>query len=238
MPVYIEAIRRIRDAVGENAAIRGCGTGPFVLAGHLCGIERLLVWLAETETGIEDHGDALRRLFGLGLDVLVAFATAQLEAGATIIQLADSLASLQVISPRMYETYVFPYEQAFFSRMRGKCEEYGAVALLHICGDNTRVFGDYVATGADIIAVDHAASLDEAARIIADRACIIGNMNPSGTLLFGTPDEATAEATACLDAMSSHRYLLGTGCEVSVDTPAANMQAMLAVASNRRGGDR
>ena len=227
MPVYIEAIRLIRERMGNDVAIRGCGTGPFVLAGHLCGIERLLVWLVETEQGIEDHKNALCDLFSQGLETLIGFATAQLEAGADIIQLADSLASLQVISPAMYRTYVLPYEKAFFHTMKPLCEKHHAVSLLHICGNNTAVFDDYASTGADIIAIDHAAKLSEAFRIIDNRACIIGNMNPAGVLLSGSVDDVYEEASECLDASHGYRYMLGTGCEVSVATPRDNMKAML-----------
>ncbi len=239
MPVYIEAVARICDKVGDQVAIRGCGTGPFVLAGHLCGIERLLLWLVETDSGMEDHAKELHHIFTIGLETLVQYATAQLESGATIIQLADSLASLAVISPAMYRSYVFPYEQAFFTRMKPICAKYQAAALLHICGDNTTVFEDYALTGADIIAIDHGARLSDAVRIIANRACIIGNMNPSGALLYGTPEEVQNEATLCLKTAAGFRYLLGTGCEVAVGTPVENMRAMLASVRNLgQGGGR
>lgn len=235
MPVYIEAVGRISEIVGEDAAVRGCGTGPFVLAGHLLGIERLLLWLAETDFEIQDHSKALHHLFSVGLETLLAFATAQLEAGATIIQLADSLASLDVISPSMYRTYVFPYEQEFFTRIRPLCKKYDAVALLHICGNNQKVFEDYVATGADVIAIDHAASLTKANEIVANRSCLIGNLNPSGALLWGTPEEVALEARACLKAVLPNRYLLGTGCEVAIETPLENIKTMLSVAENYSG---
>ncbi|MHC1693642.1 MAG: uroporphyrinogen decarboxylase family protein [Sphaerochaetaceae bacterium] len=236
MPVYIEAIGRISHSVGQQAAVRGCGTGPFVLGGHVLGIERLLLWMAETDGGIQDHGEALRYLFSVGLETLVAFATAQLENGATIVQLADSLASLQVISPQMYRTYVFPYEREFFSRIHPVCQKHDAVALLHICGNNTQVFEDYVDSGADIIAVDHAASLAEAARIVGNRCCIIGNINPSGVLLWGKPEEVASQAHECFEAVLPNRYLLGTGCEVAMDTPLDNIKALLAVTENPTGG--
>ncbi len=236
MPVYIEAEKRIHDVLQDSVAIRGCGTGPFVLAGHLCGIERLLMWMIETDNEIEDHARELDFLFSLGLETLIAYAEAQLEAGATIIQLADSLASLKVISPAMFRKYVFPYEKEFFSRIQSACRAHDAVALLHICGDNTQVFDDYARIGADIIAIDHAAKLSEAVRIIDNRACIIGNMNPSGTLLFGTPQEVHAEALQCLEAARGHRYLLGTGCEVAIGTPVVNMQAMLDSVHHHNGG--
>ncbi len=230
MPVYIEAIANIRKEVGDAAAIRGCGTGPFVLAGHLLGIERLLLWIAETEAEIVDHSKELDHLFHVGVETLVGYAAEQLKAGADIIQLADSLASLNVISPKVYRKYVFPYEKEFFRQMKPLCATYGAMSLLHICGDNTSVFEDYATVGADIVAIDHAADLSEAVRVINDRAAIIGNIDPAGILLNGTPSDTCKLACACLDAVLPHRYLLGSGCELSVRTPIENVKAMLEAA--------
>ncbi|MCK9287696.1 MAG: uroporphyrinogen decarboxylase family protein [Sphaerochaetaceae bacterium] len=235
MPSYIEAIRLVREMVGEDAAIRGCGTGPFVVAGHLCGIERLMMWLAETDSGVEDHGEALRHMFSMALETLVHFASAQLEAGATIVQLADSLASINVISPSMYRKYVLPYEKEFFARIAPLCKRYDAISLLHICGDNTAVFDDFAQCGADIVAIDHAASLSNAARIVNNRCCLIGNINPSGLLLSGHPYQVAHEAEVCLDMMQGYRYLLGTGCEVSIETPKENMKAFIETAKTYQG---
>jgi uroporphyrinogen decarboxylase len=226
MHVYIEAEKRIVDAVGDNAAIRGCGTGPFVVAGHMLGLERLLYWIAETEAGIEDHGEALDSVMRVALETLVAYATAQLEAGCTIIQLADSTASLNMISPLTYRTRVFPWECEFFSRIAPVCRRYDACSLLHICGDNSEVLDLHAATGADIVAVDHAVDLPSALRAFDNRCCAIGNINPSGALLFGTPQEVSREASVCLSQAKGHRYLLGTGCEVAPKTPVANMSAL------------
>jgi len=227
MPVYIEAIKRLRDKVGESAAIRGCGTGPFVVAGHLLGIERLMVWLADTQAGIENHLPALDRIFTVALETLLDFASAQLEAGATIIQLADSLASLNMISPAMYRTYVLPYEREFFRRIRSLCDRYDALSLLHICGDNTAVFEDYATCGADIVAIDHSADFAVARDVVANRCCLIGNVDPCGDLMSGSPAQVSSRIISCLDIMNGRRYLVGTGCEVSILTPPENMRAFI-----------
>lgn len=232
MPIYIEAMKRIVDHVDNQAAVRGCGTGPFVLAGHLCGIERLMTWIAETEAGLSDHTAELNFLFRVGLETLLVFASAQLEAGATVVQLADSLASINVISPEVYRKLVFPYEKEFFERIAPLCKRNNSVALLHICGDNTPVFEDFVQTGADILEVDHAADLDAIFGIVANRTALIGNMNPAGELLTGSPQEVAAIGRSLLDRHSSGRYVLGTGCEVSVDTPRENIESLLDMTRN------
>lgn len=236
MPIYIEAMKRIVEIADNQVAVRGCGTGPFVLAGHLCGLERLLMWIAETEAEIEDHTKELDYLFRVGVETLTAFVTAQLEAGVAVIQLADSLASINVISPTVYRKYVFPYEKEFFHRVAPLCARSDSVALLHICGDNKQVFNDFVKTGADIIAVDHAADIDAVFDIVAGRAALIGNLDPAGDLLTGTPQEVSDIGNSLLGRHSDDRYVLGTGCEVAIDTPLENIQSLLSTARNFKRG--
>lgn len=49
MPVYLEAVRRLKDHFGDSVIVRGPGTGPFSLAGHTMGTENFLMDLAEAE---------------------------------------------------------------------------------------------------------------------------------------------------------------------------------------------
>jgi uroporphyrinogen decarboxylase len=58
-------------------------------------------------------------------------------------------------------------------------------------------------------------------------------MNPAGALLWGSPGEVYAEALRLLEIGASGRHILGTGCEVAVNTPAENMDAMIRAARER-----
>lgn len=51
MPIYLEAINLLFEKIGKDVVIRGTGTGPFSLAGHLLGPERFLMELALAEIG-------------------------------------------------------------------------------------------------------------------------------------------------------------------------------------------
>ncbi|HTS19231.1 MAG TPA: uroporphyrinogen decarboxylase family protein [Verrucomicrobiae bacterium] len=54
---------------------------------------------------------------------------------------------------------------------------------------------------------------------------ILGNVATVGVLRTGTPDEVTATVAAC-HRDAGPRYVIGAGCEVPRDTPAANMPAL------------
>ena len=111
----------------------------------------------------------------------------------------------------------------------------GALTLLHICGDNTRILDLQAQTGADIIAIDHAVDLRLAKQRIGNKVCLIGNMDPVGTLLFGSVADVERAAHACLEASApGGGYILGTGCEVPQDTPLENLQAVIRVGQAHR----
>ena len=163
---------------------------------------------------------------------LIRFGLAELEAGADIIQCGDSLASGSVISPAMYERWVLPRHRQVFAAWKAA----GAVTVLHVCGDNTRALQLQADTGADIVAVDHLVDLAHAKHEIGDQVCLIGNLDPVDVMRFGSAAEVTRRAEACITAAATGgRYILGTGCEVPVDTPVENLQALVAVARSSQG---
>jgi len=242
MPVYLEAIEILAQELGEEVAIRGCGTGPFVMAGHLLGTENFILELANAHYGISGDIQGLHALLDIACATLIDFVSHQVRLGATIVQLADSLASLDMISPEMYEAYALPYEKKFFEAIKPLCRAHACASLLHICGDNTKVFDLFAETGADIIAIDHKADLGEAKRIIGSRACLIGNVDPAATLLLGSTEDVEAAVRSCIGkAAAGGGYILGTGCEVAVETPGDNIKTMVRLAREhayeRPGGE-
>jgi uroporphyrinogen decarboxylase len=235
MPVYLEAIQLLAERTRGEVAVRAPGTGPFSLASHLLGTERFLLELALAS---QDPGGpaerALRHLMELTTQALIAFARACLDAGAQIVQAGDSLASLDMISPRMYEEWAFPSEQAFFRDLNRLTKPRGAMTLLHICGNMTRVLERMADTGAHILELDSKVDLAEAKARVGSRVCLMGNLNPVTILLQGTPADVERAAQSAIDqAGAGGGFILGSGCEVPPAAPEANLRAMIAVARSR-----
>jgi MtaA/CmuA family methyltransferase len=229
MHVYLEAIRILKDRLLDEVAIRACGTGPFVLAGHLMGLETFILALADAHYG-DGEVSAIKDLLEIGRETLTAFVRLQLQAGATVVQLADSTASLDLISPDMYEQYVFPVERQFFSDITPLCRQYDAVSLLHICGDNTKVLHLYAQTGADIVEIDHKVDLAAAKVALRGKAAIVGNLDPSSCLLLGSVADVETAARSCIDkAAGGGGFILGSGCEVPINAPPENVRAAIRI---------
>lgn len=232
MPVYLEATQLLAQRFSGDVCIRSTGTGPFSLASHLWGIDQLLSALLDAEYGENPAGqDFIFELMELTTMALISFAKAELAMGANIVQCGDSLASLDIISPAIYEKYVFPYEKEFFDQIKPYLDRYQAAALLHICGNNMPILKTMADTGADIIEIDYKVDLAWCKSLIGDRVCLMGNLNPAGNLLMGTPESVELEAGECIKkAGMNGGFILGTGCEAAIFTPAENMKAMVRTA--------
>lgn len=232
MPVYLDAVRTLVRHADGALAVRACGTGAFSLAGHLLGPDSFVTRLAllTVEPSAKDEA-SLRRLMEICTETTVSFALEALESGADIVMNGDSLASLDMISPEMYEAWVWPYERAFFDRVRPAADSRGALALLHVCGNTLPILGLMADSGAHVLEVDWKVSLAEARRVVADRVALMGNLDPSAVLLQGSREDVFhGSRTAIAEAGAG--FLLGSGCEVAPQTPLDNMKAMVAAAQS------
>ena len=236
MSVYLEAIRRLRDRVEDEAPIRAPGTGLFTLAGHLMGTERFLmeVALADAEPGGAAEG-ALRMLLDKTTQALAAFEKACLDAGARVLGVGDSLASSDVISPAMFDKWVLPFEKRLFAELNEHGKQYGALMLFHVCGNTTPILESMADCGAQLLELDSKVALRLAKERIGQRVCLVGNVDPSAVLRNGSVADVERAATQAIrDAGPRGGFILGSGCEVPAHTPRANIEAMIRVARNHR----
>lgn len=231
MPVMLEATRRVREVLGDSICIRTPGTGPFALASYLVGTQNFLVEVGLAEVGMPDADpDAIHHALDLAADALIAFGKACWDAGSDLLHCGDSLASCDMISPKQYVKWAFPYQKKVISAWK----DYGARTLLHICGDATKVLEWYADTGADVVEIDHKVDLAYAKQTIGDRTCLLGNVDTVFPLLLGTPDDVRTASEQCIaDAAAGGAYMLGSGCMVSRDTPIENVTAMVEVARSQ-----
>ena len=231
MHIYLDAVHKLRRHFGPEVALRGPGTGPFSLASYLAGgTEYFLMEIATAEADEDkDRERRLLDLMALSTDALIAFLKALLEAGSDTAQAGDSLASLSMISPSIYEKYVYPFECKVFAAINPIARAKGAVTILHICGDTRKILPLMARTGADILEIDAKVDMGEAKRLVEGRAALMGNLEPTTVLFQGTPELVRREAESCMRSCAAldGGFILGSGCEVVPKSPLENLKAMV-----------
>ena len=101
----------------------------------------------------------------------------------------------------------------------------GAIAKLHICGDTTDILPFMIATGADIIDIDHmVSSMSDFAGLISPGQVFSGKADPVRIIQDGTPE--IIERTVIDDLrQSGGRCIVSAGCEITPGTSVENMKA-------------
>jgi MtaA/CmuA family methyltransferase len=207
----VEAVRTFREQVGREVPIMGWVEGALAEAVDLRS-------LADISMDFYDRPDWLLELLERCVEVEIAFAQAQVAAGADILGLGDAVASQ--VSPPFYRQFALPYEQRIFSAMHNM----GAKTRLHICGNTTAILPEMLHSGADIIDLDWMVDVKQAARIFEGEPAICGNFNPVAMMLQGTPQQVRQAVFDCLDATGSTGFN-AAGCEIPDATPIENLLA-------------
>jgi MtaA/CmuA family methyltransferase len=207
----LAAVQRLREQVGGEVPIMGWVEGALAEAADLRGVNKLLL-------DLYDRPEWAQELLEQCVEVGIAFARAQIEAGADIIGLGDAVASL--ISTPMYRQFGLPYEQRIFAVVH----ELGALARLHICGDTTHILADMVQSGADIIDLDWMVDIRLAAETFASGPALCGNFDPVAVMLQGSPEQVRQATLDCL-RLGGKRNISAAGCEIPDGTPHQNLLA-------------
>jgi MtaA/CmuA family methyltransferase len=208
----LDAVRLLREAVGNDVPVMGWVEGAFALASVLRGDTRILLDLFDRPDWVEE---LLERL----VEQQIAFARAQVAVGANVVGLGDSMGSL--VSPRQYRRFVLPFEQRVFAAVR----DAGAIPRLHICGDTSHILAEMAESGAEIVDLDWMVDLARAAETFSPEGpAPCGNFDPVRVLLQGTPEEVAAAVRGCAEA-GGPRHVSAAGCEVPDETPEANLLA-------------
>jgi MtaA/CmuA family methyltransferase len=207
----LKAVYYLHHQLTGSVPVMGWVEGPMALAADLRGVTNVL-------TDLYDRPEWLTGLLDFCLEIALSFARRQIELGADIVGLGDSICSQ--ISPVMYRRFGLPYEQRVFAAIH----EMGALGRLHICGNISSLLPDIRTCGADIVDVDWMVDFGEAERMLHGGPAVNGNFDPVAIMLQGSPADVKRAVVACLDA-GGPRCFSGGGCEIPDGTPVANLMA-------------
>ncbi len=209
----IEGVRYYRDLLGDTFPVIGWIEGPLAEACDLAGVNEVLLRLALDP-------DFVCLLMDRCMSTAKAFARAQIEAGCDVMGVGDAICSQ--ISPAMYESLVLPLHQELF----GYIHSLGALVKLHICGNITHLLGHIAHSGADIVDLDWMVDPAVAHDTLGPGITLSGNLDPVSVIRDLDADEVYARASALVEQARSWRFILSGGCEITVDTPHENLDAM------------
>lgn len=163
--------------------------------------------------------------------VCILMEKAALEAGFKIIDTGDDLGQKGrgLISPKMYEEFFYP-------ALKSRCDlahKHGALIWMHSCGFIEEYLDLLMKAGLDGLQSLEVPAGNDLARIrakVRDKMCLIGGIDSSRIMTFGTPDEVEAHVKAQIIAATTldgetmnGGYITGPSHDL-LDTPLANVE--------------
>lgn len=203
-----EAIRLLKEDIGEQAAIGGMIPGPYTLL--LLIVEPGKMFL-EMKKEPQVVYDALMHLSSFLAQVGVDYR----DAGADFITIHDMGGSPAFIGPARYEQFVLPAEKSLIEKLPKP-------RVLSVCGNVSKSMHLLAETGADAISLDQTVDLAAARSALKD-TLLFGNLDPVQTLWQGDP---AGVREAVISAKEAGVDAIWPGCDLVPQTPIQNIKSM------------
>ena len=215
----IKATRILSREIGDRVWICGrADQGPMDLASQLIGMETLML-----EIALSENTDGIHRLLDYARRVATRYAFALIESGARSTSIGEPVAGPDVMSPRHYREYAMPQEK----RMVDDLKAQGIILHNHICGNTIPIIDDFIATGAEVLEIDHKTDMRKAKEAGRGKTCFLGPINTT-LMASGTPQEVEHACREAIEIMApGSGFILGPGCALGTETPADNIHALV-----------
>lgn len=210
--MVMEACRRSAEN-HPDIALYGLITGPFTLALHLLGTD-IFIKMYEDEQYIHELMDFTKKVGLFMADLYI-------ENGCDVISMVDPMTSQ--IDPDMFRQFVLPAAEEIFSHIRSR----GALSSFFVCGyaqQNIKVMCD---CKPDNISIDENIPLPYVKDVCLENGISFGgNLKLTVVLLMGTKEDCQTNAMECMERGGSKGFILAPGCDLPMDTPPENLQAI------------
>jgi uroporphyrinogen decarboxylase len=217
LPLILEGTRRLKELCKGEYALVGFIQAPFRHASMLRGSEFVM-------RDVFKAPKKLKELLEIATESQIVYGQAVAEAGADIICISDPTSSGDAVSRELWEEFGHPYT----SRVVHAVKKTGVKMFMHICGNTSDRLDTFVTTGVEGISLDQKVDFAHARKTVGDSVCLIGNVDPVGTLFFGKPDDVAREAEYSIrNAGQKGNFILSSGCMMPPEIPPENLQAMV-----------
>jgi uroporphyrinogen decarboxylase len=215
----LKATRILSREIGDKVWICArADQGPMDLAAQLRGIDNFMMDIA-----LGEEEDLIHCLLDYARRVATRYAFALIEAGGHSTSIGEPVSGPELLSPRHYRRYPWVHQK----RMAEELRQHGIILHHHICGNTAKITEDFIATGAQVLEVDHKTAPGPIKKAALGRACLLGNID-TGLVAFGSPAQVE---DACRELIDLWRpgsgFILGPGCAIGPDAPAANIHALV-----------
>lgn len=169
---------------------------------------------------------ALHQLLQLLAEMLVPYLSAQIDAGAHVVQLFDTWAGM--LPTELYQEFVLPYQKQVIDGVRALHPE---TPILLFVKRSRGLLPLVLEAGPDGVSLDDMTPLTEARKILGRNVVIQGNLD-SYALLMETPDALQRRVEQMLADGGRQHYIFNLGHGVLPKTPVENVARVVETVKN------
>jgi [methyl-Co(III) methanol-specific corrinoid protein]:coenzyme M methyltransferase len=213
IPLVVEAIKRLRNEIGDHVAIGAWVLGPYTLAAQVLDMGDLAKKAFKKTELIHTVLDTLS-------GVLIEICKIYREAGADYLTVREMGAGPDILSPRMFKIVIRPHLEQVFSAIESP-------KILHICGSTDSIFDQMVCCGADAVSVDQKNDVAESRKTLGESGLLLGNLDPYGTLVQMDASDVAPVIKKCFE---NGVDAVWPGCDIWPEVKKENLEAYVKAA--------
>ena len=215
---YVETVKMMSLGLPASTIKGAFVSGPYSLAALIMGAD-------DAAMATVMHPEELHELCHFTTEKIQQYIRLLIAAGAQAICILEP--SAVMLGPDHFTSFSADYVRNIVD----SCKFTGVATIYHTCGNTMHLIDRMADTGIDAISLDSASAgvdLPKAARALTSDVAIMGNINPTGTIFSGKPQEVEAEVNDLMKQMEPfENFILSTGCDLPQDTPSENITAFM-----------
>lgn len=219
MNEILKATRILSKEIGDKVWICArADQGPMDLSGQIRGLNEFML-----DIGYGEEPELIHALLDYSRRVATRYAFALIECGGHSTSIGEPLGGPELLSPRHYKQYPWRHEKAMVDELKAA----GIILHNHICGNTIPIIDDFIATGAQVLEIDHKTDMRVAKDHARGKTTLLGNIDTS-ILTYGTPQDVEDACRAAIDILGpDYGFILGPGCAMGPETPDDNIHALV-----------
>ncbi len=218
----LRLVEILAGEMGDDFFVYTGGSAPFWLLYDLLGFEGML-------TALYDAPKLVFEIMDASLQATLEYAQAFKDAGGHGMRIEECLVSADILSPRMYERFVLPYEERLFEQLR----RMGLKSILYFCGDVMPRLSALRQLPIDALMVEESKKnfvieIGEVRASVGPDLCLMGNVDAYGIAEKAAEAEVAAEvARQVRTAGCDGAFVVGLGSPVTLTTPPERVDLLI-----------
>ncbi len=215
---YVETLKLMSIGLPKSIVKGAYVTGPYSLAA-------LIMGASDAAMATVLRPDDLHELCQFTTEKIQRYIRLLITAGAQAICILEP--SAVMLGP----DHFCAFSANYVHHIVDSCKYTGVATIYHTCGNTMHLVGKMAEAGIDAISLDSpvaGVNLPAVAKTLPSDVVIMGNINPTGVLLNGSPKDVKAEVNDLLKRMAPYpNFVLSTGCDLPQETPLENIHAFM-----------